>query len=140
MACGAACILLAVAWHPLFPINKRMWTSSFVFLAGGVSLQLLALCLLIFDVQGWRKLAWPFEIAGINAIFVFVGTGLVDRLLLRLSAPDGDISARQWLYDALFHSWIADPKLASLGFAVTMVALWWFLLGAMARRGWSIRV
>jgi predicted acyltransferase len=141
MACGAVCILLALVWHSVFPINKRLWTSSFVFLAGGVSLQLLALCLLIFDVKGWRQLAWPFEIAGINAIFVFVGTGLVDRLLLRLPSPvNDDISARQWLYDAVFHSWIPDPKLASLGYALAMVAIWWLLLCAMARRGWTIRV
>jgi predicted acyltransferase len=140
LACGAVCILFALAWHPLFPINKRLWTSNFVFLAGGVSLQLLALCLLIFDVRGWRQFARPFEIAGVNAIFVFVGTGLVDRLLLRISAPDGDISARQWLYDAFFYSWIPDPKLASLGYALTMVAAWWLLVYAMARRGWSIRV
>jgi predicted acyltransferase len=141
MGCGCVCILFALAWNPLFPINKRMWTSSFVLLAGGVSLQLFALCLLLFDVKGWRHLAWPFAIAGINAIFVFVGTGLVDRLLLRVSPPTGaDISARQWLYDAFFQSWIADPKLASLGFAFTTLALWWLLLYAMARRGWVFRV
>jgi predicted acyltransferase len=141
MACGTVCILFALAWNPLFPINKRMWTSSFVFLAGGVSLQLLALCLLLFDVKRWRQLAWPFAIAGINAIFVFVGSGLVDQLLLRVSPPNGaDLSARQWLYDTFFHSWVADPKLASLGFAVTVVAFWWLLVYAMARRGWVVRV
>jgi predicted acyltransferase len=140
MACGAICILIAVAWHPLFPVNKRMWTSSFVFLAGGVSLQLLALCLLIFDVRGWRKFAWPFEVAGVNAIFVFVGTGLVDRLLLRMPAPQGDESARQWLFDTFYSSWINDPKLASLGYALTMVAIWWLIVYAMARGGWTVRV
>jgi predicted acyltransferase len=140
MTFGAVCIVIAAIWHPLFPINKRMWTSSFVFLAGGVSLQLFALCLLVFDVQGWRRFAWPFQIAGINAIFVFVGTGLVDRALLRMPAPEGDSSARQWLYDAIYQSWIADPKLASLGYALTMVAIWWVVLYAMARRGWVFRV
>lgn len=138
MACGALCISIALVWNPVLPINKKMWTSSFVFLAGGVSIQLAALCLLVFDVWGWRRLAWPFQIAGINAIFVFVATGLLDRFLLRM--PVGDLPARQWLYDELFHSWIADPKLASLGFALTMVAFWWLVLWGMSRRGWSISV
>ena len=77
MTCGAACILTALAWNSVLPINKRIWTSSFVLLSGGVSMQGAALCLLAFDLWGWQRPARPFVIAGINAIFIFVATGLL---------------------------------------------------------------
>lgn len=138
MACGAACILAALAWGQVLPINKRMWTSSFVLLSGGVSMEGAALCLVMFDVGNWQRLARPFAVVGINAIFMFVATGLVDRVLLRIGP--GDVSARAWFFNRFYHSWIYDPKVASLLFAMTMVGFWWLVAWALARRGWTLRV
>jgi predicted acyltransferase len=83
-------------------------------------------------------MARPFVISGINAIFVFVGAGLLDRLLLRVGP--GDESARAWIFVSFYRSWISDPKVASLCYALTMVAFWWLVVWAMARRGWYVRV
>jgi predicted acyltransferase len=138
LGCGAICVQLGLLWNLAFPINKKLWTSSYVLLSAGLALQLLAGCILMFDVRGWRRLARPFEIVGINAIFVFVASGLVAMGLGRWQI--GSQSAHDWLYTTLFTSWIADPKLASLAFALATVAFWWLVLWIMSRRGWSIRV
>ena len=138
LGCGAICVELGLLWDLVFPINKKIWTSSYVLLSGGLAMQLLAGCLLKFDIWGWRRLARPFELVGINAIFVFVGSGLL--ALFVLDATVGGVKVHNWIYHQLFTSWIHDPKLASLGFALMIVAFWWFICWVMSRFGWSIRV
>jgi predicted acyltransferase len=137
-AVGLVCFLIGLAWGLWFPISKKLWTSSFVLTSGGLAMIALAGCLLKFDVWGWRRLARPFEIVGVNAIFVYVASGLAAQLLGAI--PVGGDSLHGWIYSHLFTSWIAEPKLASLGFALATVAVWWLILWAMSRRGWSIRV
>jgi predicted acyltransferase len=138
IACGAVCVLVGLGWDRAFPINKKLWTGSFVLVTGGWAMILLAACLWMFDVRGWRRLARPFAIVGVNAIFVFVASGVMANLL-NIVRIDGE-PAKQWIYDMGFTSWIEGPKLASLAFALATVAFWWIILWAMARRGWSIRV
>ncbi len=138
LACGAICAILGLAWALAFPINKKLWTSSFVLLTGGLAMQLLAVCILIFDVWGRWRLARPFEIVGVNAISVYVAAGLTATLLNKISV--GSMSAQHWLYNTLFASWITDPKLASLGYALAIVVFWWLVAWIMWRLGITIRV
>jgi predicted acyltransferase len=138
LGCGAILVEIGLLWDLSLPINKKIWTSSFVLLTGGLATQALGLCVLLFDIAGWRRLARPFEIVGINAIFVYVASGLVSRLLSVWNI--GGESAQGWIYNHLFPSWISDPKLSSLCMALLTVAFWWFVCWVMSRLGWSIRV
>lgn len=135
---GIVIAAIGQGWHFAFPINKKIWTSSFVLLTGGLAMIMLAGCLLKFDLWAWRRLARPFEIVGMNAIFVFVASGLLAMTLGRTHV--GELSTHQWLYQTLITSWIDDPKLASLAFAILIVSFWWFVLWVMSRLGWTIRV
>lgn len=135
---GLLCFGIGWAWGHWFPISKKLWTSSFVLLSAGLAMIVLAGCLFKFDVWGWRRLARPWEIVGINAIFVFVASGLVAQLLGIIKI--GGTSAHGWLYGKLFTAWISDPRLSSLAYALATVAFWWLILWAMSRRGWSVRV
>jgi predicted acyltransferase len=101
-AYGLVIAIIGQAWHLIFPINKKLWTSSFVLLTGGLAMALLAACLVVFDIRGWRRLARPFEIVGINAIFVFVCSGLLSIALSRnhVSWPPIDLKVMQSLWDA----------------------------------------
>jgi predicted acyltransferase len=137
-ALGLACFAVGWGWGFWFPISKKLWTSSFVLLTAGLAMVALALCLLVCDVWGRRRLARPFEIVGINAIFVFVASGLVAQLLGIVKI--GGVTAHAWIYRHLFTSWIADPMLSSLSFALATVAFWWLILWGMSRCGWSVRV
>ncbi len=139
-ACGLACAALGQGWDHFFhfPINKKLWTSSFVLLTGGLAMVVLSGCLMKFDIWGWRRLARLFEVVGINAIFVFVGSGLLAILLRDMRI--GTLSGHGWLYSHLFTSWIHNPQLASLGYALMVVIFWWFVCWVMSRLGWSIRV
>jgi predicted acyltransferase len=138
LGCGAICVEVALLWNFALPINKKIWTSSYVLLSGGLAMQLLAGCLLKFDLWGWRRVARPFEVVGVNAIFVFVASGLLSIGLSNWMIQG--VTAKAWIYNNLFTSWITDPKLASLAFALAIVAFWWLMCWILWRLGWTIRV
>ncbi len=130
-------------WHTLgMPVNKKLWTSSFVLVTGGLAMAALAGCYALFDLFGARKLAAPFAIVGLNPITVFVGSGLLARLLtvIKVGSGEGAITLQKWLYQTLFTSWLSEPKMASLGFSLATVAFWWLVAWLMWRRGWVLRV
>lgn len=139
---GAVCVALGWAWNPLFPINKALWTSSYVLFTGGLALQLLALCYWVIDIKGYRRWAKPFEIFGVNAIALYVGAGLMAALLglIKLTGSDGTkIPLGSWIYDNLFASW-ASPVNASLAFAIVFVLVWLGLMWVLFRRKIFIKV
>lgn len=78
---GAGIILIALGslWNFTFPINKRLWTSSFVLFVGGWSLLLLSVFYMIIDVAGYRKWAFPFVLIGVNSILIYLASeGMVN--------------------------------------------------------------
>ena len=135
---GAALVAIALLWNEWFPINKKLWTSSFVLFAGGFSMMALAVCLFLVDGLGLKRLARPFELVGINAIFVYMGAALLSRLIVITSI--GGLATKDWIHQTLFTSWTDKSFVASHTFAAAMVAFWWIILWLMSRKGWSIRV
>jgi len=138
MAAGAICVLVGLLWGTAFPINKKLWTSSFVVLTAGWATIVLGASLLMFDIWGWRRIGRAFEIVGVNAILVFIASGLA-AVLLSVTRV-GEVSTKQWLYSNLFTSWIESPQLASLGYALATVAFWWLAMWLLSLRGWTVRV
>jgi len=138
---GLVCILVGAAWGLAFPINKQLWTSSYVVFTVGWALLLLAMIFEAVEVRGWRRLSSPFEIIGLNAIAVYVASVLVAKALARIpvGAGDGAVSAQAWVHRNLFESW-AGPIDGSLLHACATVALWWLVAYALHRRGWAIKV
>ncbi len=139
---GMACVVLGWAWNPFFPINKALWTSSYVLFTGGLALQFLAFCYWLIDIKGYRLWAKPFEILGMNAIVLYVGSGLMAELLglINVSGADGTKMALQtWIYQNLFASW-ASPVNASLAFAIAFVLVWLGLMWILYRRKIFIKV
>jgi predicted acyltransferase len=79
---GAALAILGFLATPFFPINKKLWTSSFVLLTGGLSSMLLALFYWAIDIRGYRIPAFPFMVIGMNSIFIYFAVRFVpfDRI------------------------------------------------------------
>jgi predicted acyltransferase len=145
---GLAATALGVLWAEaappwlLFPANKGIWTSSFVLLTGGLAAALFGLTYWVVDVLRRRAWAAPFVTYGRNAIAVYVGAGLLARTLLVVKWPRADgVVASLWqrLYEALYASWL-PPYVASLGWAITFVALFYVLARWMDRRGIYLKV
>ncbi|MEG3978947.1 heparan-alpha-glucosaminide N-acetyltransferase domain-containing protein [Microcoleus sp. herbarium8] len=138
--CGLSCVIIGHLWGFLFPINKQLWTSSYVVFTAGWALLLLAACYETIEVRNW-KWGRPFEIMGVNAIFLFVASGIVARLLLKTHIGSGENppTTYTWIYENWFVPW-AGLLNGSLAFAVTAVLCWWLILYGMYRRGWAIKI
>ncbi|MGE5361994.1 MAG: acyltransferase family protein [Bacteroidales bacterium] len=132
---GAVLVIVGLAWHEVFPINKNLWTSSYVAFSGGAAALLLAGCYWTIDVRGWRAWTKPFQILGMNAIALFVLSALLAKLLIyvRLTTEGGRTSLGQYLYVNLYVP-IASPKNASLLFALTHLAVMFLILTVMYRK------
>jgi predicted acyltransferase len=137
---GLCLIIIGYAWGLIFPLNKPLWTSSYVIYTGGWALLTLAACYELVEVRQQQWL-WPLEIMGLNAIFLFVGSGLVARLMLftKIGTGENTVSIKTWLYENIFQ-YLGGPTNGSLIFALVNLGIWWLILYFMYRRQWFFKV
>lgn len=137
---GVTLLLVGLAWGSVFPINKNLWTSSYVLFTGGTALLLLAFFHEVVDVRRHRG-PWltPLLVYGMNAIAVFVASGFLTKALVRIRMGEGGTSLYGWVYETLFRSWAGD-KPGSLAFAVAYVLLWLGLTWLLHRRRIFIKI
>lgn len=111
-------------WNVWFPINKRLWTSSYVLFAGGSTLLLLFLCYLLLDVKRWRgKWTWPWIVFGSNAIAAYMVSELLAAILKSTHRSSvGAANLREWIYSGFFKQLI-NPSFGSLLYSLTFVSL-----------------
>ena len=139
---GVLLIAAGHLWDLAFPINKPIWTSSYVVWTTGWALLTLGALHWLIDVRGWRAWARPLEIYGMNAITAFVASGLLAKTLILWRVTDGDggtTSAYARIYETAFASW-AGPLNGSLAFAAATVLFWFAVAWAMYSRRIFIRV
>lgn len=137
LGAGVACLLLAYGWDAVFPINKKLWTSSYVLCSVGWDLMILAALVWAIDMRGLRAGLDFFVVFGKNTLFIYILSGAAVVLLVR--ATIGGVSLYGWLHGHLFLSW-ADPRLASLLFAVTYMLACWLVAFLLDRRGIYIKL
>lgn len=139
---GVLCIVTGYCWDMAFPINKALWTSSYVVFTTGMALQLLALCYWAIDIKGYKRWAKPFVIFGVNALALYVLSGLMARVMGVISLPKldgtpGDL--KYFIYERIFATWLS-PINASLAFALAYVMFWLGIMTIFYRRKIFIRV
>jgi len=105
---GLGCICAGLLWGVEFPVIKKIWTSSFVLVAGGWSLLLLAAFYYVIDVRGWTRWAQPFIWIGTNALAIYLLCRLVDFKLMSARLFGGEIArALDRLWPGLAGVWLA---------------------------------
>ncbi|MEJ2581588.1 MAG: DUF5009 domain-containing protein [Acidobacteriota bacterium] len=134
---GSLLTCIGYVWGWVFPINKAIWTSSYAVFTAGLAFSCLGLCLWFFDVHDHPKTSRFFVIYGVNAIALFVGSGVLARTLAYVRL--GGVSLKEQIYSQLFASWL-PPYEASLAYALTWIAGWFLLLSWMYRRKIFIKV
>ena len=138
VASGAA-IGLGLIWNGWFPINKSLWTSSYVLYAGGLAGAALAAAYWLCDVQGYRGWLTRFAVVyGVNAILVYFAAEVLARWLSLWQI--GGTSAHGWLYEHLFTPYFRDPRNASLAGALTCVLIWYGVLWILHQRRIIVKV
>ncbi len=135
---GLLFILVGVIWHYNgFPINKPIWSSSYVLFTGGLAMCCLALLLTITDLWGSHKWALPFKVFGLNPLISYVMSGLIVRIIYKIKVGDKNLYA--WAYETIFQSTFGD-KLGSLFFALSFVGLIYIFAYILYKNGKVVKV
>jgi predicted acyltransferase len=124
---GLVSIGLALIWNVVFPINKNLWTSSFVLCVGGISLVLLGTFYFIIDVKGHRKWAFFFSVIGMNSILIYLSGHFINW-------PYMTNAFFRWLVELVGNPW------NDLVFALCLLAVKWVFLYILYRKKVFLRV
>jgi predicted acyltransferase len=136
---GAAVGLsLGQAWNLWFPINKNLWTSSYVLFTGGFAMAVLALCYWVIDVRGWKRWAQPFLWFGVNPLAIYFLASWLGKA--GVSHQVDGMLVKTYVYVHVFAHLFANPYLNSLAFAISYVLLFWILAWALYQKKIVIKV
>ena len=141
-AAGALTMMAGAMWNWVFPINKSLWTGSYVLFTGGMAAICLATVMWIVDAQNVRGWVRPFVVYGVNPMVAFVGSGVMARLIysiIKVPYDGQSVALQAAIYRGAFASWLS-PMNASLAFAVTFVLFWYVILDQLYRRNIVFKV
>lgn len=139
---GIISIIAGLIWNISFPMNKALWTSSFVLYTSGLAISILALFYWLTDILQYKWFTLPFVVYGVNAITVFFMSGIIAKLLnfIKVDSADGtEISLKTFLFKSYFVPHFS-PLNASLAWALTFILFWFLILLWMYRRKIFIKV
>jgi len=126
--------LILSAW---MPVNKQLWTVSYALLTAGIAYVVFACCYWMVDLQGWQRWKAPFVIFGVNAMAMFVVSGMFGRLMSLIKIGGTGIGRVLWTN---VYSQLGPPAVGSLFYGLTHVALCFLVAWLMWRKGWILRV
>ena len=141
LLCGITAMTIGYLWHLTFPINKYLWTSSYVLVTSAVACWLLAAFIWLIDIKGHHKAIKPLLVYGMNPLFIYVFAAVwVDCYrLVTLSLPaGGQGDFRQWLFEHL--TILFSPMNASLVYALVHVMLFWMVCLFLYKRDITIKI
>jgi len=134
-AIGAALLLIGLFWNLTFPINKKIWTSSYTLFTSGIATLLLGCLIYALELKKKKYYLFNFfEIFGRNPLFIFVLSGLIPRLLGLFKLPFTDssgkpvfISPLSFLYETLFKNLSADVRIGSFIYSIFFLGFFWLV-------------
>jgi predicted acyltransferase len=141
-AIGSLAMVVGMMWNWVFPINKNLWTSSYVVFTAGMACVTLATIMWIVDLNNIRRWTKPFAIYGMNPIVAFVGSGVLARCIYTLWKVDYNgkpTPIETVIYNNVFAPWL-EPRNASLAMAIVTVLFWFAIMAVMYRRKIFLKV
>lgn len=130
---GFALLIAGLLWSLLFPLNKSLWTSSYVLYSAGIATLCLTLLYFLIDVANYKKWTKLFLIWGVNPMIVFFFSGIIPRVLSSITIQNPEISTEQINLQSYFYKFyivpiFSNPMNASLTFAVVYAIFWSLIL------------
>jgi len=135
---GYFLVIGGIWWDYSFPLNKNLWTSSYVLFTSGWAMLTLGVCYWLIDIKRITAWAGPFKVYGTNAIAAYVcaSAAAYATVIIKVAGPEGKpIALKTWIYTNLYKSWIAPlcgDYACSAAYGISYVALWcaiiWLLL------------
>lgn len=137
---GSALIFAALCWNMVFPINKKLWTSSFVLLTTGLDLAIMATLIYMIEIRQWNNANWTrfFVIPGKNPLFLYLLSELLVIALYMIPVASGG-SLFSWINRSLYQKLALGP-VGSLLFALSFMMICWSVGWLLDRRKIYVRV
>jgi len=139
---GAITVFTGYMWGFLFPINKALWTSTYVLYTGGLAMVFLGFLLWIIDVKGFKKWAKPFIHFGTNPLAIYMFSGIYVSLILLINIKNSEgvlVSGYDYLYADVFVP-IAGNMNGSLLFAVAHIVFFWLITYVLYKKKIFIKI
>ncbi|MCI2228759.1 heparan-alpha-glucosaminide N-acetyltransferase domain-containing protein [Polaribacter sp. MSW13] len=140
---GISLMILGYVWGFVFPINKSLWTSSYVCFAAGLAMVVLALLIWIIDVKKYSKWSIPFIHFGTNPLFIFVFSGLYVKTMIYLikitNAQGETTTGLKYIYQNIFVPFAGNMN-GSLFFAIAHIFFFWSLVYVLYRNKIFIKI
>ena len=144
-----AFLIAGYAWSLSFPVNKKIWTSSYVVVTTGMATAILATMIYAIELKGIKNwLTRFFDVFGKNALFVFALSAFLPKGLRLIRIPNGVnakgdpiyLSPWNWIYDKVYKFIPGPPEIGSLAFAITVIIFMWAICYWMDKKGIYIKV
>ncbi len=140
---GNLFLVLGIIWDIWFPINKNLWTSSYVIYTSGLALNFLGVCYWFIDVKGFKGWSKPFQIFGLNAIVAYFLSETIETIIDVINVSDSNstnlISLKGYLFSHIFLPWMSAIN-ASLAWAICYVILIFALVSILYYKKMFIRI
>jgi len=140
VATGIILWLFGWWWNQSFPLNKKLWTSSYVLYTGGIAYMVFALIYFIVDILNFKKWGNLFKYLGMNAIAIFTLSVFITKSFYLLHIPGQKTTIHSWLYTNLFTSWLGNTEFSSLLYALSVVIFYIFVAWWLFRNKIFIKV
>ncbi len=145
---GFLLVVAGLCWNVFFPVNKKIWTSSYTVLTTGVALLTIAYLILQIELKNLKgKWTTFFDVFGKNPLFIFVLSGMIPRLagLIKIQSIDQEgaikyINPLSWVYENIFKSISSDPRLGSMIYTIFYLGLLWAIGYFLYRKKIFIKV
>jgi predicted acyltransferase len=138
LGAGVVLILLGELWNPWFPINKKLWTSSYVLFMGGCAMVLWALFIWVIEIKGWKK-GWTFWLVfGMNAIAAYVLSEVLASLMGAVHVSPR-VNLEAWI-DAHSFAYIHPAGVGSLAYSIAFTLVCWLPMLVLYRKKIFIKV
>jgi predicted acyltransferase len=138
---GLAATVAGWLWRAVLPINKSLWTGSYVLYTAGIAAMVLAILSAAIDRHPRARWARPFIVFGENPLIAYAGSEIMRRILhstIKIPSPGGRLGVDEWVTHGL-HGIGLSPEMSSLGWALLYVAAWWAALVQLSRRRFLLR-
>lgn len=133
---GGALLMAGQIWDIWFPINKLLWSSSFVLYSGGWSLMILAAFYWVIDAKGFKGWSKPFQALGKNAVLVFTAAlcfqGAYWKIMVNVGGQE--MPFRSLLYSSIFEPMFADPYKTSIMYTFAVILFWYGVSAFLDRK------
>jgi predicted acyltransferase len=130
---GLVLVIIGLIWNIVFPINKSLWTSSYVLYTAGLACLCLSLLYYIIEIANYKKWTKLFLIWGVNPMIVFFFSGIIPRVLTMIKVNHPELSGEPLGFQSYFYNYgivplFENPMNASLAFALVYAVFWSFIL------------